>query len=63
MKTAMILLLLTGFAQDDPKPPKVGDKAPPIKVKNQANKDFDLAKVVKKGWVVLAFYPMANTPG
>ncbi len=41
---------------------KVGDVAPPFKLKNQKNEDFDLNS--RQGqWTVLYFYPKAGTPG
>lgn len=41
---------------------KVGDQAPPFKVKTQDGKDFSLSDRQGK-WTVLYFYPKAETPG
>lgn len=42
--------------------PEVGDDAPPIRVTATGGDVFDLA--LQRGkWVVVYFYPRANTPG
>jgi peroxiredoxin Q/BCP len=65
-------LLLTSFtltaalivgAAEAAKTPKAGDKAPLISGKDQDGKTVKLASVVKKGPVLLYFYPKDNTPG
>jgi len=41
---------------------RVGDPAPPILAKTAQGDDFSLAEHLGE-WVVVFFYPMANTPG
>jgi peroxiredoxin Q/BCP len=42
----------------------VGDDAPDFTVKAHTGEDVHLADLTKAGkWVVLWFYPMADTPG
>ncbi|MBI2602459.1 MAG: thioredoxin-dependent thiol peroxidase [Deltaproteobacteria bacterium] len=43
--------------------PKIGDKAPTFRLKNQDGKEVDLSKFREKNNVVLYFYPKAMTPG
>jgi peroxiredoxin Q/BCP len=42
--------------------PAVGDAAPPIRAPITRDGEFDLAAYRGK-WVVVYFYPRANTPG
>jgi len=64
MSSLLAILLLTGLtAVQEKKELKVGDKAPEFTLKNHENKDVTLSKTNKEHWVVLAFYPKANTPG
>ncbi|MDQ8190752.1 peroxiredoxin [Roseibacillus persicicus] len=42
---------------------EVGQPMPEIKVKNQKNEQVDLAEAAKTGWVLVYFYPKADTPG
>jgi thioredoxin-dependent peroxiredoxin len=42
--------------------PSVGDTAPPIDAATAGGGHFSLAEQAGK-WVVIFFYPMANTPG
>ena len=42
--------------------PNVGDVAPPIDAETAGGGRFDLAAQAGK-WVVVYFYPRANTPG
>jgi thioredoxin-dependent peroxiredoxin len=42
--------------------PSVGDTAPPIDAATAGGGHFSLAEQAGK-WVVVFFYPMANTPG
>jgi len=42
---------------------KVGDKAPLFSASTQDGTVFDLASREGKGWTVVYFYPMADTPG
>ena len=48
---------------ESPKPPKVGDQAPPIEGKDQDGKTWKLADVAGKKIVLLYFYPKDDTPG
>ena len=57
----ILLVLLLVFAQDEKKELKEGDKAPDFTLKNQEGKKVTQSKI--KEWIVLAFYPMAGTPG
>jgi len=41
---------------------KVGDQAPPFRLKSDAGKEVSLSDYLGKR-VVLFFYPKANTPG
>ena len=41
---------------------KIGDKAPPFRLKNDTGNDVSLSDFAGKR-VVLFFYPKANTPG
>jgi peroxiredoxin Q/BCP len=43
--------------------PKAGDKAPLITGQDQDGKTVNLAQAVKKGPVLIYFYPKDNTPG
>ncbi len=43
--------------------PKVGDKAPLVSGKDQNGKTVKLADALKKGAVLIYFYPKDNTPG
>jgi peroxiredoxin Q/BCP len=43
--------------------PKAGDSAPTFILPASTGETIDLASVVKKGRVVLYFYPKADTPG
>jgi peroxiredoxin Q/BCP len=42
---------------------KVGDQAPLASASNQKGELVNLEEVYKKGWVLLYFYPKADTPG
>lgn len=42
--------------------PSVGDPAPPIRAQVTGDGEFDLASHLGS-WVVVYFYPRANTPG
>ena len=64
MKSILALFLMAGIATaQEKKPLKVGDKAPDFTLKNHKDKDVKLSKAFKDRWVVLAFYPKANTLG
>lgn len=45
-----------------PQMPRVGDPAPPIDAITALGDRFTLERATGS-WVVLFFYPMANTPG
>jgi peroxiredoxin Q/BCP len=42
---------------------QVGDKAPIASAPNQKGELINLEEVYKKGWVLIYFYPKADTPG
>ena len=62
---AACMLVMVGLAatagEDDR--PKVGDPAPSFRLNDHEGRALSLAKVSKDAWVVLAFYPKADTPG
>lgn len=41
----------------------MGQPIPEVKVKNQKNETVDLAQDGKEGWLLVYFYPKADTPG
>lgn len=41
----------------------IGSEIPPIKVVNDEGRSVDLAREGADGWVLVYFYPKANTPG
>ena len=43
--------------------PKAGDVAPDFTAKDTEGKSYTLSEMVKKGPVILAFFPKAFTPG
>ena len=43
--------------------PEIGNKAPSFELSNQDGVPFSLSSREGKGWTVLYFYPMAETPG
>ena len=43
--------------------PKIGNLAPAFSLKNQDGSDVTLSQELKKGHIVLYFYPKDNTPG
>lgn len=55
------LIPMSGFVQAGEL--AVGQRIPEVKVKNQNNEVVDLAAVAKEGWVLVYFYPKADTPG
>lgn len=57
----MTVMAMTGFVQAGEM--EVGQPMPEVKVKNQAGETVDLAGVAKEGWVLVYFYPKADTPG
>ena len=57
----MSVMALVGFVQAGEL--AVGQTMPEVKVKNQKGEVVDLAEVAKKGWVLVYFYPKADTPG
>lgn len=52
---------MTGFVQAGEL--AVGQPIPEVKVKNQKNELVDLSAIAKEGWVLVYFYPKADTPG
>ena len=42
---------------------KVGDKAPPFKLKGSDGKEYALNEMIGENGVVLAWFPKAGTPG
>ncbi|MGJ8725075.1 MAG: peroxiredoxin [Roseibacillus sp.] len=55
------VIAMTGFVQAGEL--AVGQPIPEVKVKNQNDVLVDLAKTAKEGWVLVYFYPKADTPG
>lgn len=51
-----------GFMAEQAAPLKVGDMAPAIEAETSAGGRFSLQELRGK-WVVVYFYPRANTPG
>ena len=61
--TAMLAMVgLAATAGEDARP-KVGDPAPSFRLNDQDGKALSLAKATKDAWVILAYYPKADTPG
>lgn len=52
---------MTGFVQAGEL--AVGDPVPAVKVKNHHDQFVDLSATGKEGWVLVYFYPKADTPG
>lgn len=55
------LVALTGFVQAGEL--AVGASVPEVKVKNHKNELVDLSKEAREGWMLIYFYPKADTPG
>lgn len=71
MRISFCLLLLAAIAvgavlADDAGPrksPAVGDRAPDFRLNDHHGKAFRLSDAHDGAWVILAFYPKADTPG
>jgi thioredoxin-dependent peroxiredoxin len=66
MIRALCVTLLMGlsFAHAEPeKMMKIGSTLPPLTAKDQDGKEVDLATYGKEGYLLVFFYPKANTPG
>ena len=63
--TVAALAVGTALAEDDgaKRKPTVGDKAPDFRLNDQDGKAFRLSEEGEDAWVILAFYPKADTPG
>ena len=61
LATALFLLVLSPLAAAAM--PAVGDQAPDFTLTDQHGKPVHLKAMLGKGNVVVAFYPMAFTPG
>ena len=55
------VIAMTGFVQAGEL--ELGQKIPEVKAKNQNNEMVDLSAAAKEGWVLVYFYPKADTPG
>ena len=62
MLSLIAILCLAGLALAFSEPPEVGKPAPDFTLKSNEGKTVSL-KDYKGKWVVLYFYPRANTPG
>jgi peroxiredoxin Q/BCP len=58
-----ILLLGWPFGSQAAESLKIGNPLPPISVLDQDGKTVDLAKLGSEGFLLVFFYPKANTPG
>lgn len=70
MRTLWIPLLLAtalsaaALADEKPRPDvAVGDRAPAFRLNDQEGSAASLAEARRAAWVVLAFFPKADTPG
>lgn len=59
------LFLATATAEEEAKRGKiaVGSPAPDFRLNDQHGKALRLSELGKDAWVILAFYPKAETPG
>jgi len=55
MGIALALLLLQGA--------QAGSEAPDFKLRDQDNKEWHLGSLRGRGWVLVAYFPKAATPG
>ena len=63
---ALCLALLMGLSfahAESEKMMKIGSTLPPLTAKDQDGKEVDLATYGKEGYLLVFFYPKANTPG
>ena len=66
MMRALCLALLMGLNlshAESEKIMKIGSPLPPLTAKDQDGKEVDLATYGKDGYLLVFFYPKANTPG
>jgi len=63
--TVAALVVGTAVADDDSpkKKPTEGSKAPEFRLNDQDGKATRLSELGEGSWVILAFYPKADTPG
>lgn len=59
----LISLSILGFGSPAKSQVKTGSKAPDFELKDQDGKSFKLFEALKKGPVVVYFYPKDDTPG
>ena len=50
-------------AEDNKNTMKIGSPLPPLSAKDQEGQSLDLASYGKEGYLLVFFYPKANTPG
>ena len=63
---ALCVALLMGLSlthAESEKMMKIGSPLPPLTAKDQDGKEVDLATYGKEGYLLVFFYPKANTPG
>jgi len=66
MIRALCVTLLMGLSfahAESEKMMKIGSTLPPLTAKDQDGKEVDLATYWKEGYLLVFFYPKANTPG
>jgi len=66
MIRALCVTLLMGLSfahAESEKMMKIGSTLPPLSAKDQDGKEVDLATYGKDGYLLVFFYPKANTPG
>ena len=66
MIRALCVTLLMGLSfahAESEKMMKIGSTLPPLTAKDQDGKEVDLATYGKEGYLLVFFYPKANTPG
>lgn len=65
-KTLMLLAAacsIFGITGSAGAPLELGKNVPPVEAKTQANQTVKLQEAAAKGWVLVYFYPKADTPG
>lgn len=60
---ALFVALTVASTQEAPKTPKIGDKAPAIRLNDQDGRAVAIGPRKDEQWSVLAFFPKASTPG
>ena len=71
MRTWMLVTVVaalataTALADDDgkKKKPTVGDTAPDFRLNDHTGKAYRLSEAGEGRWIILAFFPKADTPG